>query len=89
MRFSHADGLEVDAGGAEARGDAAQLQQQPGRLIEQEHDFPLQAKQAEVERLRSEYRQLRDSNWQDAGRYDQWMDGPLNNAKLLPFGLYD
>jgi predicted aminopeptidase len=48
-----------------------------------------EAKQAEFERLRSEYRQLRDSNWHDATRYDQWMEGPLNNAKLLPFGLYD
>ena len=48
-----------------------------------------ESKQAEFERLRSEYRQLRDSNWRDAGRYDLWMDGPLNNAKLLPFGLYD
>ena len=48
-----------------------------------------EAKLAEFERMRSEYWQLRDSSWQDAGRYDQWMDGPLNNAKLLPFGLYD
>lgn len=22
-------------------------------------------------------------------RYDRWVDGPLNNASLLPFGLYD
>lgn len=22
-------------------------------------------------------------------RYDAWVYGPLNNAKLLPFGLYD
>ncbi|MBF7728841.1 aminopeptidase [Pseudomonas sp. N040] len=47
------------------------------------------AKQAEFERLRAEYRQLRDTRWQGDGRYDAWIDGPLNNAKLLPFGLYE
>ncbi|MHC6223223.1 aminopeptidase [Pseudomonas sp. X10] len=47
------------------------------------------AKQAEFERLRREYRQLRDSQWGGVGRYDAWINGPLNNAKLLPFGLYD
>ena len=47
------------------------------------------AKQAEFERLRRDYRQLRDSQWQGVGRYDGWIESPLNNAKLLPFGLYD
>ncbi|BBP80401.1 hypothetical protein PHLH8_00430 [Pseudomonas sp. Pc102] len=47
------------------------------------------AKQAEFERLRLDYRQLRDSQWQGVGRYDGWIESPLNNAKLLPFGLYD
>lgn len=47
------------------------------------------AKQAEFERLRREYRQLRDGPWKGDGRYDAWMYGPMNNAKLLPFGLYD
>ncbi len=46
-------------------------------------------KQAEFERLRAEYRQLRGSQWNGVGYYDSWIDGPLNNAKLLPFGLYD
>ncbi|MNF40071.1 hypothetical protein D3C76_137850 [compost metagenome] len=46
-------------------------------------------KQAEFERLRGEYRQLRDSQWNGLGRFDAWVNGPLNNAKLLPFGLYD
>ncbi|GLX12073.1 hypothetical protein Pstr01_03120 [Pseudomonas straminea] len=46
-------------------------------------------KQAEFERLRAEYRQLRASQWNGVGYYDSWIDGPLNNAKLLPFGLYD
>ena len=47
------------------------------------------AKQAEFERLRRDYRHLRDSEWQGVGRYDGFIEGPLSNAKLLPFGLYD
>jgi predicted aminopeptidase len=46
-------------------------------------------KQAEFERLRAEYRTLRDSQWGGSGRYDNWINTPINNAKLLPFGLYD
>lgn len=47
------------------------------------------AKQAEFERLRRDYRTLRDRQWAGIGRYDAWIEAPLNNAKLLPFGLYD
>nr|WP_314477742.1 aminopeptidase [uncultured Pseudomonas sp.] len=47
------------------------------------------AKQAEFERLRRDYRLLRDGPWGGDTRYDGWVYGPLNNAKLLPFGLYD
>jgi len=47
------------------------------------------AKQAEFERLRSDYRALRQREWGGQGRYDAWIESPLNNAKLLPFGLYD
>jgi len=46
-------------------------------------------KQAEFERLRRDYRTLRDTQWGGKGRYDAWMNAPMNNAKLLPFGLYD
>ncbi|MDY7562510.1 aminopeptidase [Pseudomonas sp. 10B1] len=46
-------------------------------------------KAAEFERLRSDYRQIRDSQWAGNRRYDPWINAPLNNAKLLPFGLYD
>lgn len=46
-------------------------------------------KQAEFERLRQRYRQLRDRQWQGDRRYDAWIAAPLNNARLLPFGLYD
>ena len=47
------------------------------------------AKQAEFERLRRDYRALRQREWAGQGRYDAWIESPLNNAKLLPFGLYD
>ncbi len=46
-------------------------------------------KEAEFERLRAEYRALREREWGGVGRYDVWINAPLNNAKLLPFGLYD
>ncbi|MDB5980312.1 MAG: hypothetical protein JWQ69_1327, partial [Pseudomonas sp.] len=46
-------------------------------------------KAAEFERLRSDYRQMRDSQWAGDSRYDQRINAPMNNAKLLPFGLYD
>lgn len=48
-----------------------------------------QAKAAEFEALRREYRQMRDSQWGGDKRYDAWMNLPMNNARLLPFGLYD
>jgi predicted aminopeptidase len=46
------------------------------------------AKQAEIERLRADYRRLRDTQWQGYKGYDTWIEAPINNAKLLPFGLY-
>lgn len=39
--------------------------------------------------LRGDYQQWRDANWQGVGPYDHWFAGELNNARLLPFGLYD
>lgn len=47
------------------------------------------AKAAEFTRLRQTYRRLRDQRWNGDGRFDRWMAQPLNNASLLPFGLYD
>ncbi len=46
-------------------------------------------KAAEFERLRRDYLALRTTQWAGDGRYDAWIFSPLNNAKLLPFGLYD
>ncbi|TFY88377.1 aminopeptidase [Pseudomonas kairouanensis] len=52
-------------------------------------DMMRRAKAAEFERLRSDYRQMRDSRWGGDKRYDAWINLPMNNARLLPFGLYD
>jgi predicted aminopeptidase len=48
-----------------------------------------QRKAATFEQLRADYRSLRDSQWAGDKRYDAWINAPLNNARLLPFGLYD
>jgi predicted aminopeptidase len=39
--------------------------------------------------LRHDYERLRDGEWHGYAGYDHWFDTPINNAKLLPFGLYD
>jgi predicted aminopeptidase len=46
-------------------------------------------KAAEFNRMRQAYRQLRDGPWKGDGRFDRWMAQPLNNASLVPFGLYE
>ncbi len=46
-------------------------------------------KQAEFQRLRGEYAALRDGPWLGDRRFDGWFARPLNNARLLPFGLYE
>ena len=45
-------------------------------------------KHAEIERLRTDHARLRDTQWAGDTSFDAWMDGEINNAKLLPFGLY-
>lgn len=39
--------------------------------------------------MHNEYEHLRDAAWHDYDGYDHWFDTPPNNAKLVPFGLYD
>jgi len=39
--------------------------------------------------MRRDYEHLRDGDWHGYNGYDHWFDTPINNAKLLPFGLYD
>ena len=48
-----------------------------------------QNKTAEFERFRNEYRQMRDKRWGGDKRFDAWVYAPMNNARLLPIGLYD
>ncbi|WP_259764759.1 aminopeptidase, partial [Pseudomonas protegens] len=65
------------------------------KRLEQLYAQPLSAEQMrqrkaqEFEVLRRDYRQLRDREWAGSKRYDAWINAPLNNARLLPFGLYD
>jgi len=47
------------------------------------------AKRDEFVHMRQAYRQLRDGSWNGDRRFDRWMAQPLNNASLVPFGLYD
>ncbi|MDR3388695.1 MAG: aminopeptidase [Rudaea sp.] len=45
-------------------------------------------KHEEIQRLRTEYFQWRDTQWHGDGAYDGWINADINNAALLPFGLY-
>lgn len=49
----------------------------------------LQRKQDIFDQLRADYHRLRDTQWHGNHEYDHWFDQPLNNARLVPFGLYD
>jgi predicted aminopeptidase len=51
-------------------------------------DAMREAKRVQIELLRAEYAQLRDTRWGGDHAYDRWFEGEINNAKLLPFGLY-
>jgi predicted aminopeptidase len=63
--------------------------------LEKLYALPLPAEQmrerktAMFEQFRREYRAMRDNQWAGDKRYDAWVNTPLNNARLLPFGLYD
>ena len=46
-------------------------------------------KQREIEAFRKRYEQWREQSWPRDHRYDVWVAQPINNARLLPFGLYD
>ncbi len=46
-------------------------------------------KRREIAEFRIRYEQWRQSNWPDDHRYDASVARPINNARLLPFGLYD
>ena len=46
-------------------------------------------KQQAIDDFRLRYVQWRDLDWPNDHRYDAWVNGPINNARLLPFGIYD
>jgi predicted aminopeptidase len=46
-------------------------------------------KEREMADFRVRYARWRDENWPNDHRYDAWVARPINNATLLPFGLYD
>lgn len=48
-----------------------------------------EAKASEIDAFRDRYKQLRATAWKDDAGYDRWVDAPINNARLVPFGLYD
>jgi len=89
-------GLPPDSGAqVQQRDQFIQLVLETRTRLERLYTLPLPADQMrqrkadEFERLRGEYRQLRDSQWAGDKRYDAWINAPMNNARLLPFGLYD
>ncbi|MHC8389464.1 aminopeptidase [Pseudomonas sp. MDT2-39-1] len=89
-------GLAPDNGAqAQQRDQFIQLVLDTRTRLEKLYALPIpvdqmrQRKAAEFEQLRHEYRQLRDSRWAGDKRYDGWINAPMNNARLLPFGLYD
>lgn len=47
------------------------------------------AKQGEIAAFRKRYARLRDDKWNGDKRYDHWVNAPINNARLVPFGLYE
>src|SRR5262249_23643826 len=46
-------------------------------------------KREQIEQLRAEDLRLRDAEWGGKGEYDDWIAADINNAKLVPFGVYD
>ena len=46
-------------------------------------------KRLQIDAFRARYAAWRDREWPGDHRYDAWVAAPINNARLLPFGLYD
>ena len=55
---------------------------------DQADDAKRSAKAQAIAAMRVEYRALRDGEWQGYAGYDEFVNGEINNAKLVPFGLY-
>ena len=48
-----------------------------------------QRKREEIDAFRERYALARDKEWNADGGYDAFVAAPINNASLVPFGLYD
>jgi predicted aminopeptidase len=46
-------------------------------------------KHGEIDAFRKRYARLRDDDWNGDDAYDAFVAAPINNASLVPFGLYD
>lgn len=68
---------------SQTRQELRRVYESPGAL-----DQKRAAKASAIERLRTRYRQLRDSRWRGDRSYDAWFDAPINNAKLAAVSLY-
>ena len=83
------------SGAAQQRDQFIALVLDTRQRLQQLYTQPLSASQmrqrkaAQFEDMRRKYRELRDQQWAGNNRYDAWVNSPMNNAKLLPFGLYD
>ncbi len=47
------------------------------------------AKTAEIAKLRTRYRRIRNGRWRGYRGYDGWFDSPINNAKLSATAIYN
>ncbi|MEO1829677.1 MAG: aminopeptidase [Pseudomonas sp.] len=56
---------------------------------EQSGDAKRRAKAALLAQLKVDYTAVRNQQWAGDPRFDHWFAADLNNARLLPFGLYD
>lgn len=45
-------------------------------------------KQQQILQLRAHYQTLKTTEWDNKGYFDQWFQGPLNNAQLSTIGTY-
>ena len=67
------------------------LRQRLGRLYASGADTSAMAagKRREIVCFRRRYHRWQQQDWPHDHRYDAWVAEPINNARLLPFGLYD
>lgn len=69
---------------ARTKGELARIYAGSG-TAEQKRD----EKAAAIERLRARYRRMRDESWRGYAGYDNWVESPVNNAKLAATSVYN